>query len=199
MHVEQNVSDNLLRYLTRENDTMEVWKDIQEVGVHQHFWLQSKLGSSNYFKPTTPYVFTWEENKPFLEFVYNIQAPTWYAVAFRKHVGPKRFYAMKNHDHHVMVQDITSVCRICCKQVQEWQSYNLNNHFREFVLSCWTHKTLWHCKHMNIKNMFVWNMVSTKVLWHDDPLDYPSCRWIKNMWASRCQVVLPNGRIFIIP
>jgi hypothetical protein len=34
MHVEQNVSDNLLRYLTKERDTMEVWKDMQEAGVH---------------------------------------------------------------------------------------------------------------------------------------------------------------------
>jgi hypothetical protein len=72
MHVEQNVSNNLLRYLTMENDTMEVQKDMQEVGVHQHLWLQSRLGSFNYFKLTTFYVFTREENKFFLEFVYNI-------------------------------------------------------------------------------------------------------------------------------
>ncbi len=106
MHVERNVSNNLLRYLTRENDIMEVWKDMQEVGVHQHLWLQSRPGSSNYFKPTALYDFPWEVNKSFLEFVYNIPTPTWYAVAFRKHVGPKRLYAMKNHDHHVMVQQI---------------------------------------------------------------------------------------------
>jgi hypothetical protein len=42
MNVEWTVSDNLLKYLTREKDTMEVWKDMQEVGVHQHLWLESR-------------------------------------------------------------------------------------------------------------------------------------------------------------
>jgi hypothetical protein len=44
-----------------------------------------------------------------MEFVSSIQAFTRYVVAFRKHVGPKRLYAMKSHDHHVMVQQILLV------------------------------------------------------------------------------------------
>jgi hypothetical protein len=67
MHVEQNVSNNLLKYLI-----VEVQKDMQEAGVHQHLWLQSRPGSSNYFKPVAPYVFRQEENKSFLKFVSNI-------------------------------------------------------------------------------------------------------------------------------
>jgi hypothetical protein len=39
MHMQQNVSNNLLRYLTGEKGTMEVQKDMQDVGVHQHLWL----------------------------------------------------------------------------------------------------------------------------------------------------------------
>jgi hypothetical protein len=35
-----------------------------------------------------------------------IHAPTRYSIAFKKHVGPKRLFAMKSHDHHVMVQQI---------------------------------------------------------------------------------------------
>jgi len=52
MHVEQNVLDNLLRYLI-----VEVQKDMQEAGVHQHLWLQLRSRSSNYFKLVAPYVF----------------------------------------------------------------------------------------------------------------------------------------------
>jgi len=39
MNVERNVPNNLLQYLIREKDTMEVQKDMQKVGVHQHLWL----------------------------------------------------------------------------------------------------------------------------------------------------------------
>jgi len=39
MHVEQTVLDNLLKSLIGENDIMEVWKDMQEVVLHQHLWL----------------------------------------------------------------------------------------------------------------------------------------------------------------
>jgi len=104
MHVEWNVSNNLLRYLTKE-DTIEVQKDMQ-VGVHQHLWLQSRPRSSNYFKPAALYVFTQEENKSFLEFFFSIWVLIRYVAIFKKHVGPKKFYAMKSHDHHVMVQQI---------------------------------------------------------------------------------------------
>jgi hypothetical protein len=82
---------------------------MQEVGVHQHLWLQSRPRSFNYFKPTAPYVFTQEENKSFLEFVSSIRALTRYDVACKKHVGPKRLYPTKSHDHHVMVQQILPV------------------------------------------------------------------------------------------
>jgi hypothetical protein len=79
---------------------------MQKVGVHQYLRLQSRLGSSNSFKRIAFYVFTREENKSFLEFVPSIRTLTRYVVACRKHVGPKRLYAMKSHDHHVMVQQI---------------------------------------------------------------------------------------------
>jgi hypothetical protein len=82
---------------------------MQEASVHQHLRLQSRPKSSNYFKSIAPYVFTWEDSKSFLEFVSSIRAPTRYVVAFRKHVGPKRLYAMKSHDHHVMVQQMLLV------------------------------------------------------------------------------------------
>jgi hypothetical protein len=36
MHVEQNMSDNLMKYLYGEKDIVEVWKDMEEVGVQQH-------------------------------------------------------------------------------------------------------------------------------------------------------------------
>jgi hypothetical protein len=62
---------------------------MEEVGLQQHLWLQKKPKVTNFFKPTTPFVFTQEENKFFRDYVTNIHAPTRYSIAFRKHVGPK--------------------------------------------------------------------------------------------------------------
>ncbi len=83
------MSDNLLNHLFGEQDTMEVRKDMEKVGVNKHLWLQRRLGTTIFFKPTTTFVFTQEENKYFLEFVSNIHAPIGYSTAFKKHVGPK--------------------------------------------------------------------------------------------------------------
>jgi hypothetical protein len=58
----------------------------------------------------TPCVFTQDEKQLFLEFVSEVCAPTKYVVAFKKHIGPKRLYNMKSHDHHVMLQHILPTC-----------------------------------------------------------------------------------------
>jgi hypothetical protein len=39
MHVGRNVFDNVFKYLFGERDTLEVCKDMEEVGVKQHLWL----------------------------------------------------------------------------------------------------------------------------------------------------------------
>jgi hypothetical protein len=57
MHVEWNIFDNLLKYLYGERDIVEVRKDMEEAGVQQHLWLRRKLGATNLFKPTTPFMF----------------------------------------------------------------------------------------------------------------------------------------------
>jgi hypothetical protein len=45
-----------------------------------------------------------------------IYAPTWYSIAFKKHVNLKRLFAMKSHDHHVMVQQILPL--VVCNLLQ---------------------------------------------------------------------------------
>ncbi len=39
MHVEQNVSDNVLKHLFGEKDTLNT-RDKEEVGIHPWLWLQ---------------------------------------------------------------------------------------------------------------------------------------------------------------
>jgi hypothetical protein len=55
MHVEQNVSDDLLRYLIREKDIMEVKKDMQEASVHHSYDI---LGARMLWKPKEARILT---------------------------------------------------------------------------------------------------------------------------------------------
>jgi len=81
MHIECNILESILKYLFREWDTMEVHKDLEELGVK---W------------PLAPYVFTRNERQVFFAFVSSIHALIEYPVAFKKQVGPKKLYNMKN-------------------------------------------------------------------------------------------------------
>ncbi len=78
MHMEQNMFDNLMKYLYGERDIVEVWKDMEEIGVQQHLWLRRKPGATNFLEPTTPFVFTQDENKSFLNF--------WQAFMLQQHI-----------------------------------------------------------------------------------------------------------------
>jgi hypothetical protein len=106
MHVEWNVSDSILKYLSSERDTVEVHKDIEETHVKWYLWLHQDPRGENYVKPQAPYVFTSNERTKFLDFVYEICATTSYVVGFRKHIGLNKLFNMKNHDHHIMMQHI---------------------------------------------------------------------------------------------
>ncbi len=71
-------------------------------------WLQRR--GLNFVKPTTPYVYNANETQEFLDLVSSIKAPTRYSATFKKHIARRRGYAMKSHDHHVMVQQVLHAC-----------------------------------------------------------------------------------------
>ncbi len=106
MHIECNVFDNILKHLFSEWDTMEVCKDMEEVGVKPRLWFQQHVESENYVKPHAPYVFTPHETQQFLDFISKVHSPTRYVVAFKKHVGPNIFFKLKSHDHLVVIQQV---------------------------------------------------------------------------------------------
>ncbi len=60
-------------------------------------------------KTTSFICFTQNEVKTFVDFVVEVQTPTWCVTAFKKHVGNQRVQHMKIHDHQVMVQQIMSM------------------------------------------------------------------------------------------
>jgi hypothetical protein len=108
MHVEHNISANVLKHLFGEKDSLGTRRDMEEVRVCPWLWLQRK--SSNFVKPMAPCVFNSNETHEFLELMSSIRAPIGYVAVFKKHVARQRLTAMKSHDYHVMIQPFLPPC-----------------------------------------------------------------------------------------
>jgi hypothetical protein len=121
-------------------------------------------------------------------FVTSIHAPIGQSIAFKKHVNPKRLFAMKTHDHHDMVQQILPLVVPNLLQLG----------LRETVI--WPRKTFGKicAKVINPNDLFQFanicgriimpfrNMVCTCIFWFDDSFPNSSNKWIRNMQTSGC-------------
>ena len=105
MHIERNVSDNLLRHLFGDKDSLETRRDMAQAGRMHNLHLV--LGATgNYIKPKAPYTFSESEKSDFLSRVSSTQVPSGYSSTLTKHVGEKRLLGLKSHDHHILIQQI---------------------------------------------------------------------------------------------
>lgn len=105
MHIERNVSDNLLRHLFGDSDTLETRRDMEQAGKMHHLHL--RLGpSGNYIKPKAPYTFSESEKSDFLSRVSGTRVPSGFSSTLTKHIGEKRLMGLKSHDHHILIQQI---------------------------------------------------------------------------------------------
>lgn len=111
MHIEKNVCESLLKFLSGEKDTGAVRADLEQRRIRPHLWLKAHQSRANVFlKYQAPYSCTPEEWKTFLSRVSCLRVPSGYAGAFKKHVTKKKLGSMKTHDFHVMMQDILPLC-----------------------------------------------------------------------------------------
>ena len=110
MHVERNISDNILRHLFGEKDTTALRRDMEEEVHHgennprRELWLQES--GTGYIKPKAPFVFSESEKVNFMDVISRTKVPSGYSSTLIKHVGEKKLSGMKSHDHHVLLQQI---------------------------------------------------------------------------------------------
>ncbi len=111
MHIEKNVCDSLLKFLSGEKDTTAVHRDLEEKNIRAHLWLKPHLQRANVLlKYQAPYVCTDPEWNTFLSRLSHLRVPSYYAGAFKKHIKDKKLGSMKTHDFHVMMQQIMPLC-----------------------------------------------------------------------------------------
>ena len=108
MHVERNVTKNVLRTIMGEKDTASVREDMRALAIRPWLWLQERadvpMGSK--LKPHAPYVLLPVDKKVFLSCIQKLRVPTGYSACMRKHVVNGKLQSLKSHDVHVLSQQI---------------------------------------------------------------------------------------------
>ena len=121
MYIERNISDNLLKHLFGEKDTVETRRDMMQADRMHHLHL--RLGTQgNYLKPKAQYVFTETEKSEFLRIVSSTRVPSGYSSTLIKHIGERRLSGLKSHDHHVLIQQLLPAAHP--QLSHEWSSRN---------------------------------------------------------------------------
>ena len=109
MHVERNVSSNVLKHVMGEKDTVAGRRDMEEAGKFQNLWLQRHGDAGDYLMPAAPWVFSPRERTEFINVVSETRVPTGYSAILTKHVGEQKLADLKSHDHRCLLQQIMLV------------------------------------------------------------------------------------------
>jgi hypothetical protein len=107
MHIEKNVFESLIKFVFGTRDTIKVRQDMEVYGVRLHLWLtQDPHNLGKIFKPVAPNVLTPEELKFFMLRLGSLKVPSYYCGALGKHIMDRKLGLMKNHDRHVLMQQL---------------------------------------------------------------------------------------------
>lgn len=121
MHIERNISSNLLKHLFREKDTPAVRRDMEAAGKFPHLHLRRREGSSDFVQPRAPYMLTNEEKQVFLDLVSRTRIRSAFSSTLIKHAGANWLAGLKSHDHHCLIQQVlpTAVRNLLHRGVRE--------------------------------------------------------------------------------
>jgi hypothetical protein len=98
MHIEKNISENVVQIIFGIKDTIVVQQDLKE-GIRLHLWLfQDPHVLDKWLKPMAPYVLKENELIVFMVCLKSLRVPIEYYSVPLKHVAKKNISAMKAHD-----------------------------------------------------------------------------------------------------
>jgi hypothetical protein len=108
MHIERNISNNILKHIFGKKDTPIVRRDMEAVCKFLHLHLREVPGSNDYYQPKAPYVFSEREKAEFLALISRTRVPSGYSSTLIKHAREKRLTDLKSQDHHCLIQQVLS-------------------------------------------------------------------------------------------
>ena len=104
MHVERNVSNNILKHVMEEKDSPAERHDMEEAGLFPRLSLQREGETRDYIMPHAPSMLTARETSDFVSLIIETRVPTCYSSTLTKHVGEHKLAGLKSHDHYCLVQ-----------------------------------------------------------------------------------------------
>lgn len=111
MHCEKNITENIMKTIFGEKDTLGSRMDMKEAGIRKHLWPVPGKKPGSAILPRSPYVLTKEERQGFVDQVRSLRTPTQYVGQLKKRVyvdGSMK--GLKSHDYHVLMQQVLPLC-----------------------------------------------------------------------------------------
>jgi hypothetical protein len=107
MHIEKNVCESMIKFICGLKDIVKVQWDMEVCGIQEHLWLKRvPQRSGKIFKHVAPYVLKPEELQTFMNRLAFLKMLTNYCNSLGKHIMDKKLGLMKNHDCHVLMQQL---------------------------------------------------------------------------------------------
>ena len=111
MHCEKNICENIVKTLWGEKDSPTVRKDLQDMDMRPHLWLQEpRRAREEYFMLDAPYVLKENEKKEVLKVIQELRMPTNYVGVLQKKLSDGKLRGLKSHDYHILMQQVLSLC-----------------------------------------------------------------------------------------
>ncbi|XP_042395408.1 uncharacterized protein LOC121985814 [Zingiber officinale] len=108
MHIEKNVSDNVLSTLLniegKSKDTEKARLDLQDMGIRKELHLYKD--GNKWKKPPATYTLSSQERRLFCQFIKSVKFPDGFAANLAKNVNEVtgKILGLKSHDYHVLLQ-----------------------------------------------------------------------------------------------
>jgi hypothetical protein len=110
MHCEIFFNENMIKTFFEEENTIDVQRDMEKMGICHHLWLQ-RIGNGSYMKLSAPYVLMDEEKRVFLQTIKKLKTPTNYVRVLQHKVQKDgKLRGLKSHDYHILMQHILPLC-----------------------------------------------------------------------------------------
>ena len=111
MHCEKNITENIMKTIFGEKDTLGARLDMKEAGIHKHLWPVRGVKPGSVILPRSSYVLTKEERQVFVDQVRSLRTPTQYLEQLKKHMNMDgQIKGLKSHDYHVLLSQVLPLC-----------------------------------------------------------------------------------------